>query len=1159
MKSLSKKILPLIAAVFCTIGVGTTAYAQNIDFNQEWEYPAGNPDTLTRTVSYPTGGWVYVLSSTRSLGGDMDVSLTKFSSLGVLIWQQTYDHDALADYGVDLVVSDNNIYVLAVVNDSVSMTDFCLLKYNSSGVLQWDRITDGGVDGFDGPTDIGADSNGDIYVVGSVSDSTFFSDIFIQKVTPSNTVVWDETYDYADYNDAGGALNIYTDHITVAGVSASDVDVYDNVCLFLDKSDGSLLSENRDEIEDGLPDYFQSYTSDEANNYYILGTSGIGSAANVKLYKVSEGSGLVWSATLDNGLEDIGTSVVSDASGNVYICGQTYTTEGSKMFLSKYDIDGDPLWSKTFSPNPTSITRGTDLKIMDNGNILVTGVTSENSDHQIVTVCFSEDGEIRRALYHNDAVYMDRDPKISVYESSAYITGVIEENSFVKGHVLKISYAERTIDTTYVDSAVSHVSGELIIRFSKHHMLASAVNKVGYNFGRLDSFVDSATLDSLEAHYPPVAWERAKARKIFTRLTMNDSISIARSGDSIPTAPLWATLVVEIPGFDEIEAHDSLFGKGSPNLYHVQFNSFCQATEPDDNHWGEQDAMNGDEAAADIKVLEAWDYETGKEAIRVGVYDTGLKWDHEDFGGGFGCSTCVVQGGWDYQTQASIYNTDNQGDPIIASPFSGHGTKVSGIIGAIRNNSDGVAGIAGGDGGNNDKGVSLYGFKVLATGLTVAEICEALIEGTYNTNTGVGFGLHVMNNSWSSTSYFWDEPIALRQLETACQQEIFRNQTVFVASRGNDASVDEKFPNFSMREYMVVNVGGMGTNGFKHPSSTWAGGVDLIAPYTSTLTYTTDNVNTSAYNTFSGTSASAPHVSGAAALLLSYINFTPVVPNFLLPEDVEFLLQRYATDVTGSFNGDQYATGYDVFSGHGKLNIGNVFTHIDKSQYIIRHYTGESTMSNTPTPVYEDVLAYYDQGDHTTGSYVGDVYELSLTIPNSLYGGDVIVNSWPLHTFSNVLKFADPSLGIQTNNFFESTIVSIDNTNTVLKGYTVHFTQAPNNGPAVDFWYPVAPGEAYKMGYTLHLESAYAGINENINSPFVCYPNPTNDELHIGFSSEFSGSAEITIFDISGKLIFSNTVFQDMNTISTESWPNGMYIVNVIINNEMYHEKVVKQ
>jgi hypothetical protein len=105
---------------------------------------------------------------------------------------------------------------------------------------------------------------------------------------------------------------------------------------------------------------------------------------------------------------------------------------------------------------------------------------------------------------------------------------------------------------------------------------------------------------------------------------------------------------------------------------------------------------------ANININSAWDLTVGRNIVRVGVYDGGINWDHEDYSqdnsGTWGQSR--VKGGWDW-TRGIHPSTATNID------LDGHGSSCAGIIGAIRNNDRGVAGVAGGNGAVNQWGVEL--------------------------------------------------------------------------------------------------------------------------------------------------------------------------------------------------------------------------------------------------------------------------------------------------------------------------------------------------------------------------------------------------------------------------------------------------------------------
>jgi hypothetical protein len=72
------------------------------------------------------------------------------------------------------------------------------------------------------------------------------------------------------------------------------------------------------------------------------------------------------------------------------------------------------------------------------------------------------------------------------------------------------------------------------------------------------------------------------------------------------------------------------------------------------------------------------------------------------------------------------------------------------------------------------------------------------------------------------------------------------------------------------------------------------------------------------------------------------------------------------------------------------------------------------------------------------------------------------------------------------------------------------------------------------------------------------YPNPTNNIANIEFES--FGTYELKVLDISGKLIFSEELTAQNHQINTESWPAGIYQINITNDKgQMSNKTIVKQ
>ena len=322
-----------------------------------------------------------------------------------------------------------------------------------------------------------------------------------------------------------------------------------------------------------------------------------------------------------------------------------------------------------------------------------------------------------------------------------------------------------------------------------------------------------------------------------------------------------------------------------------------------------------------IQANRAWDLTTGSNATTVAVIDTGFALNHEELASKWQTNSGEVgttQSGdscWtgtpaDKQTNAcdddqNGYTDDWRGyDFFYAdnSPMAGeinptgdgtqHGTSVAGVIAAAANNAKGSAGI--------DQQTKIMPLQVFSdNGAATTTDLVAAVE--YATNNGAD----VINLSLGANGY--DAPLleAIRYAKN--------NGVVVVAASGNCALNDETFCNslsgpgrmtYPALYSETVAVGATASNDLRASFSSYGSALDLVAPGSSITplpTFTAQN-QTSAYATASGTSFSAPLVSGVASLLLAQKpDLTPDEIEFILTESTEKPSAMYANSFTNEY------------------------------------------------------------------------------------------------------------------------------------------------------------------------------------------------------------------------------------------------------------------
>lgn len=1175
MKNQHQTLLVLLASFLLSAGAST---AQLTSINEEWDEQGCSQHNQEHVATKLDGSGNLIYTTNKANQNGSSIYLSCRHANGNTVWE-TALNSVGDDYGTDIVLSSNGEIFVTGAKSNGSDMDFYVAKYSASGVLIWETIFDGN-NKDDVPASLSVDSNNDVYLTGTSRISNLNTNIVTIKYDGQTGVIdWQQDFDYGNKLDVGTINEVYNGSLFVTGSYVGNANTTGIVVVKYDLVNGTQSASTFFNVSQKL--HLPTSMKIASNgDVFILSTStNINQTnRNIEILALDNSLNTLWHEVIDYaGKDDEGRAIVIASDGNPVVTGYcTKPSNESFSYTAKMDKqNGGLIWSdQRESIAQSGSAKGSDLKIDGQGNIIVTGEVFAEGSKDFLTYGLDNNGELKWQRRFKGLNSDDKPLKLDVQNDYIYVTGKFMNGTENKVQTVKYRVSERSMTPVVLNGVNSHVQNEIIVRFDEDAVIPATINKIGLNFGTLNDFVKPQVIAEMQSVYPNIQWSKMTTYKIFKRMTMADSISIARDGSEIRTQPFWAILLINVDAEDEVvvcnalNANQALF----PDIKYAHTNGLM--TLDNDPIYPQQHSLfSTTYPDAHINVEQAWNYEIGQSHVKVGVYDTGLKWDHEDMGGEqYGnCGTCKVKGGWDYQIDDDLFFTDNNGDTddFPLSIDNGHGTKVAGIIGGLRNNNVGIKGIAGGNYpytnpavGDPENilqpgesiGVSMYGFRAVTIGLSLAEVSEAMIEGSESTQN-FGYGLHVMNNSWRRTAQYDDETpvVGAQSLMRDCQREIFKNQTVNVCSRGNSVGTNNHFPAYAEREFWVLNVGGSGIDGNRHTNSGWSGDVDVIAPHDQMMVQTTHNLSTSDYGVFSGTSSAAPHVAGVAGLMLSHINNQPTTPNNLSPDDVEFLIQRYADDRDQS-DDPNYTVGYDEFTGHGLLDAGAVMEKIDRTQYIVKHYTAEYVVD--PIPVGESIETWFNFGtyDLPYSAYYGEIFTIPFSIPNNLNPGDVILDYWPLNSKSNLLDelvqppFPNPySVTNETGCY----IHDMTNLEGDVRGTIVHLLQDSQGNP-IDIWHPVGPGDIATVGYSLHIQSQYAGIDEQDEDilNLGCFPNPTDNNVNLSFVMRESGNIDITIVDINGRVVYDAkqlyfSLGQQSFEIESVDWTSGMYFIHV--------------
>lgn len=304
---------------------------------------------------------------------------------------------------------------------------------------------------------------------------------------------------------------------------------------------------------------------------------------------------------------------------------------------------------------------------------------------------------------------------------------------------------------------------------------------------------------------------------------------------------------LRLPSGVSVEEGMEMFDR-NPDVEYVEPNYIRRATAtPDDTHFSRQWGLYSS-TGADIHAPEAWDASVGSGAVVVAILDTGVDYDHPDLKANIWSNPGDTQDGIDNDSNGYVDDirgwdfVDNDNTPT--DPNS-HGTFVAGAIGAVGNNSRGIAGVSW-----TVKLMPLRIFDAQSIG-SVADIVAAINYARRN-------GANIINASFEGTSYSQAEKSAIDAFGAA--------GGLFVVAAGNSGTNNDSSPVYPA-SYPSANIIAVAattpTDGLASFSNYGTSGVDLGAPGQNILSTEPG----SAYRYMSGTSAAAPFVAGTAALI----------------------------------------------------------------------------------------------------------------------------------------------------------------------------------------------------------------------------------------------------------------------------------------------------
>ena len=479
-----------------------------------------------------------------------------------------------------------------------------------------------------------------------------------------------------------------------------------------------------------------------------------------------------------------------------------------------------------------------------------------------------------------------------------------------------------------VFSAEKAIAGEVIVKFRESAIetvesatMLMSEGQVSTGVESIDAFCKTVGAYNIERLFPAAGRFEARQRKaglhLWYKISFDEGVSMSKVGEMLSNnkdlSVVEFNMPIELPDVKMTEADvvaateqimaDEELPFDDPRLVE-QWHFQNRGTD-----WKKANGtayIKGAVKGADVNVVPAWEKSTGSSQVVVAVVDGVVDYDHEDLASNIWYNNAEKDGVEGQDDDQNGYVDDifgfnfysNKGFSGMKNPAAAdganHGTHVAGTIAAMNNNGKGVSGIAGGSGA--DDGVRLMSCATMNDDGRGRGADYAARAITYACNNGAV----ICQNSWGYSDIINWNDAQFSSLKTAIgyfvdyagMDETGEVQVgpmaggLVVFAAGNEGyyqGAATKYPAADSRVVAVASIGADYRPAYYSSYGTW---VDVSAPGGDPYFSDKENPyvgsgygNTTAevlstivngYGLMSGTSMACPHVSGVAALGLSY-------------------------------------------------------------------------------------------------------------------------------------------------------------------------------------------------------------------------------------------------------------------------------------------------
>jgi outer membrane protein assembly factor BamB len=329
--------------------------------------------------------------------------LAKFNSLGSLQWQKQFPivNMSITSMAVD---SSGNVYAAGNIRTALQYTsNQVIIKFDSSGNYIWKKqIGDGDtVQGSNYTAQIAISSSDDIYVTGQFAGTPYGNNYYYMSLVKYNTsgvVQWQRRLHQGTITTGGNGVTIDSSgNIYVVGYGQwTGATSYNSAIIAKYDSTGTLVWQQAIAGTSSVSANYSKVACDSSGNVYAIGLLNYsGASPKVAIVKYNSSGtvqwGRQWGTTGTNNQMSAG-GIKIDSSDNLYISGSTYnsiTSSYEDSIIAKYSSSGAIQWQRYI--NGPNMGSGPQLHL-DNLTNFYIGTDSNKNGMKFVVAKLPTDG-----------------------------------------------------------------------------------------------------------------------------------------------------------------------------------------------------------------------------------------------------------------------------------------------------------------------------------------------------------------------------------------------------------------------------------------------------------------------------------------------------------------------------------------------------------------------------------------------------------------------------------------------------------------------------------------------------------------------------------------------------------------------------------------------